>query len=63
MVLIYINEFQSDLTWFAIIAIGVMFLIVYIFVSSDNSETQKSFNEKVNPLTSSQKDNNDTKKE
>jgi hypothetical protein len=63
MALNYINEFQSDLTWGCIIIIGVMFLFVYLFVSSDNSESQKSFDEKVNPLTSSQKDKNDTKQE
>jgi hypothetical protein len=63
MLLIYLNEFQTDLTWGAIIIIGFMFLLVYLFVSSDNGETQKSFDEKINPLTSTQKDKNDTKQE
>ncbi len=63
MVLIYLNEFQSDLTWGTIIIIGFMILIAYLFVSSDDDETQKSFDEKINPLTSSQKDKNDTKQE
>ncbi|MDQ3800375.1 MAG: hypothetical protein M3384_13065 [Acidobacteriota bacterium] len=61
--MIYLNEFQSDLTWGTIIIIGFMILIAYLFVSSDDDETQKSFDEKINPLTSSQKDKNDTKQE
>lgn len=63
MVLMYFNEFQTDLTWGAIIIIGFMFLLVYVFISSDNDETQRSFDEKVNPLTSSQKDKNHSKQE
>lgn len=52
MALVYISELQSDMIRFGILLIGVPFLIIYLFITSDNGESRKSYDEKVNPLFS-----------